>query len=177
MRRRLLAVLVTAGLWLGLPEGALAHAGDGIDVGFAQVTAEQIGGTVTVMLDITQASDCTPFTADGLSAARGETVATGSLRPAGDCLFSGVITLPEPGRWTLTVGVRWEGRPTGIVLPVGVTAEPGTFERAEWLHVALPQERLFRSTRTAISAVIGLLLGGAWEVTRRRRTRRLSRAG
>jgi hypothetical protein len=170
-RRWLMLFLSVIVGWLATPASSLAHEGDGIDVGFALVTAEQAGGVVTVSMTITEAEDCRPFEAGGLSAARAEQSVSGVLQPADACVFNGTIELPEPGRWTLSVAVNWDGYPTSIVLPVGVSAEPGTFERAEWLHVTLPQERPFRSTRTAISAAVGLLLGGVWEITRRRRAR------
>jgi hypothetical protein len=125
-------------------------------------------------MHVTETDDCGKFTAIGISAEREPATISGGLEQLEDCVYGGALVLAEQGRWTVTVSVAYDGHPTTIALPVGFSGEPGTFESAGWLHVeesiATDQggNAWYRPSGIFSYAVIGLLVGLAIELVRRR---------
>lgn len=169
------AVLVYALLWCMLPGTTSAHAGDGIDAGFAHIIASaSVDGTTTVEVRITETDDCAKFWTGWLTAQRDTVTINGDLTEHDRCVFVGSVVLPERGRWVVTVRLVYATRPTEIQIPVGFSGEPGTFERTDWLHVdTVPEPKIvqrawYMPSGAIAYAVIGLLIGTAIEFGRRR---------
>lgn len=172
--RHTLAVWGVA-LWCLFPAGADAHEGEEIDAGYAHISATaSADGVVAVELHIVDTDDCAKFSATEIIAERDTQAVYGDLEQIEPCLFGGSIELPERGRWAVTTWVAYNGNPTSIELPVGFSGEPGTFERADWLHVEpsiasdSTDNAWYRPSGVLAFAAIGLLLGTAIELARRR---------
>jgi hypothetical protein len=167
-------VLVMIMALLTVP-GVRAHDDDMTDAGYGHVAATtSADGTVSLELRITEADDCSKFRVIDIVGERDQTSVGGDLEQTDSCLFGGSIVLPEHGRWTLTAWLSFDGHPAGIQLPVNVSDEPATFERAEWLHVedSIASESSGRGwywpAGALTLAAIGLLLGAVVVVARRR---------
>ena len=139
--------------WLGLDEGdERSHAGDG---------TSHISGRNGALRSIDRCQQC--------------------ARNASVVDVSGTTTLPEPGRWLVTVQRADDDRLAEVAIPIGVTDSRGLFERADAVHAAPAQVGFWETRRTLVSRtlvieVAVLLLGAVLEVARRRWVRPVRRS-
>ncbi|HUG16470.1 MAG TPA: hypothetical protein VMM78_15810 [Thermomicrobiales bacterium] len=159
-----------------LPAGVAAHEeGDGVDAGYGHVFATIGANNVAeVQLHISETDDCAKFRATQLTAVRDTASVNGDIQQLNPCQFGGSVTLPERGRWTVSVWLTYDGHPANIEIPVGASGDPGAFERADWLHIEASiasssgDRAWYVPSGTLTYAVIGLLIGTALELARRR---------
>jgi hypothetical protein len=123
---------------VALPGSAQAHnTGQGVDVGYANVSATVANGVATVDVLLTQATtaNCRKLKPASLTAQRADVTAQGNFSTLGDCHYQGTLTPPSAGRWVVTADFRLNGQPTSITVLIGVGGDVTSFQSADWLHV------------------------------------------
>lgn len=174
-RTAVLPLLFLAGIAISvLPvDRASAHdPGQGEPVASSRMTAETDGaGRVTVTVKLRDhCSDLEPDLVVGRRA--GQTI-TAPLDPVGPCTFSGVVTLPDDGRWFVYSELTHVGKAVEGWLPVEV-GEPSRVRATRELYLPAGEGLGINATQILLGAFIyslgiGLIAVGA-RATRSDRT-------
>ncbi len=155
---RLLALLVVCWLAAGVAP-VLAHEGRE-DIAWVFLSgSSQADGRATVRVDIAELAACDRVEPLRLDGVRAELTAEGTLERVEPCRFEGEIALPEAGRWMVAARFAYDDREAEVWMPVGVSDTAQTFERGDWLHAVAVEDEGWSTSRMAMLAGLGLVVG------------------
>ena len=134
------AVMLAVGLvqLILMPPPAFAHdPGQGEAVGTVRIIAEQHYSTVELLATLEEHGhgDCTDVQPLATVARRAGDEVRGLLQEAGNCRFTGRLTLGAPGRWFIYIELEHDGKLVEAWLPVIVDASSQQTEKLSELYL------------------------------------------